>query len=1201
MKNFILLIALFACTTAIYAQNPRITSVGDSKMHTFSFQKGGDSLMYNIVGKNDTVKTTEYYRSGKIQSIVWKKDSSYGYDKLGRLRRKGFGLAEYPTDNAKNVYFYPNGGIESIKASQNGKSEQFFDENGHLLYAFRNKNAPPQYIEQKIDRNGVLIASEKTDSTLYNGKEVELHFDTVYYDNGKVYSTSIKRHNESFGVQFYAKDGSLLRKTMPDSLNLVLFKDNVNCYFGLKNQKGDTVVKPRFDDIENFNDDFWAATSGESVIFLDPKGAPMPPFSNKISKVYRMTQPINKENTLRFSENKDIQTRYYLQNNSSHYYQFKEDNNWGIMDGNGKILMPPQYFSPFYSFIPDDLWFEFAEQKKDTTLRRGFLSTKGKPMFSETFTDVSFTQFQDYFYLGYIQNLKNNAFQYANFNADKLNTDTTLLKKALKYTIGLGKAEDAVILNPKFFKLEHINYTDLFKATVLKHNQDGKTVFLCNGIFNVRTKTWLLDTTHFKVVSDYSEKPKFFKIMDILSKKYGIMDTLGGFVVPIVYDSIEYANIEQGIYTLKKNNQYQILEIKQGKPFIHKSKYDFLSGVKFSDGYSDEYHSISYFIAQQKNKYGVINLEEKVIKPFEYDYAATDIGYSTIILVKNNQATAFDLESLPNETVNLPYFNKWSDPKKAYGYLAVNSGGKYFFVDRLGKILLPPQYKSLTFFDHNSIEAVVEDDKHQKKVVFFKTAQVVDFPFDFRIRRAIPESRLMIVEDSTENSFGVVSTDGKLLMPCQNYAIAIGDANANVYFAKQDTPMILRSKFLDNAYGNNSVNGDSLTIEDTNWRMFGGNGTQIGGKSFRFPIDFQEGVGIGMQDDVFNLYKTDGTILMPFQKNNAPNLKNTEGVKNAEQGNNQNRWTFKNIRRDEKKGFYTLFFNQGLTPTVIMTKADGEILVNNGRYDGISHFYGHYALVSANKKIGLIDTLGNEVIAPQDLRTYTGHFTDSLDIVNKKNRALRAAEGNSALDDFVMLPFTLGDSPLINPDSLDIKTEQRAALWNLLLEKSRFGWVNTASDLRIPRVNLRENTSFLSLNSTKDDNFYTEPKIMSLSDSTIAFALTNEASSYRNESIFYNFYRRNGRYEELHIHDVLQIQGQKRQDFNDALIKKVKALKDAFIDCSNPENFVGQVENAFLLTKTGIDFCFESHGEKTFDIVSFTWSELTPFLKIKIY
>jgi hypothetical protein len=82
---------------------------------------------------------------------------------------------------------------------------------------------------------------------------------------------------------------------------------------------------------------------------------------------------------------------------------------------------------------------------------------------------------------------------------------------------------------------------------------------------------------------------------------------------------------------------------------------------------------------------------------------------------------------------------------------------------------------------------------------------------------------------------------------------------------------------------------------------------------------------------------------------------------------------------------------------------------------------------------------------------------------------------------------------------------------------------------------------------------------------------------------------------------LITIQKEKYAVFNNLLIQKIKALKDINIDCRDPSLFLKTVENRFLLNKDGIDFHFNSqtHG-KDLVIVSLTWAELEPFLKMRL-
>jgi hypothetical protein len=121
---------------------------------------------------------------------------------------------------------------------------------------------------------------------------------------------------------------------------------------------------------------------------------------------------------------------------------------------------------------------------------------------------------------------------------------------------------------------------------------------------------------------------------------------------------------------------------------------------------------------------------------------------------------------------------------------------------------------------------------------------------------------------------------------------------------------------------------------------------------------------------------------------------------------------------------------------------------------------------------------------------------------------------------------------------------------------------------------------------------------VAVGDSTLSFVLEHNLSSGKDKESFYNFYRRNNRWEEVQLKDILHLQLEKRVQLNDLITQKIKVLKNAQIDCSNPTDFIGQVETRFMLTKEGIDFCFKSAQNSTeMVVVSCAWADLLLFLK----
>jgi hypothetical protein len=1205
MKSPILILCFIAFYTSLFAQNPRIETFGDRRIEAYWYAKGFDSVRYTVRGKNDTFKIEKLHRSGKTDKITWQKDSMYEYDVLGRLESKQFGIYKRnDVPNDSSVYFYENGQIQRIKKySNNTLIEKYFNKEGKTLKTRHTFHTPSVYYMVDRDRNGVLMLTERID-TLIGGDEPKFaKYDTLYYDNEHIYKTSASIGDESLGSQQYNMDGSVRETILPDSLKLIEFKDNVDCYYGLKNKRGDTIIKARFDRFETFYPNTWGGYVGDQLFLFDNKGAPMsifPPNLTSLTGIYR-----SRESMERMSDDIDISQRYGMIDTVTSLYTFSQGKKHGVVSETGAVILPPQNFNIARLFV-NNAFFHFEDWNGFRLKKSGYINLEGKPIFySDEFTTVMYANYKDYFFLsqqpyqvpiGCTSMTSSNSDQAStNFNGEILNT------------FGLGKSDCTLLLERKFHDITHVGNSPLFMTTLLKRADELDDFTQHNGVFNTQTRRWLLDSIGFSLDNSSRRQSNFFVIQQLSNKKYGIMDTVGRYLLPLSYDSIGVA--DNGLYWVKKGRKYQLFEIKNGKPYLHKTQYDYLEATKF------EFHSdrttdyIIYFFAQRGGKWGLIDVSENTIKPFEFDYIAIKSDYDKrFIMVKDNQAAHFTLSSLPNPMPNFPHTeDKYASTNSTDRYTLVNNANRFCIINETGKVLVPPQYKMVSN-DNNGVFILIEDDKKQKKLVFLRDGKQVDYPFDYDVAWASALSNLIIVRDKDEVSYGVVTTEGKQVMPCKNYGIAISDCDSSIFFVKQDTPLIKRQIINGKFDKTSSIAVDSLNSEDQNWLMYNAKGALLSDTPFRFPFDFHQNIAIGMKENAFNLYKYDGSIQTPFFKTKSQMGGNTEGGQNASLNSSFIPKGFNNIRREEATQFYILFYNQGLTPTLMLTKKTGEIVLNGGKYDGISKFYGKYALVSAVGKIGLIDTLGEEIIAPQDIRTYTGNLMDSLNIVNKEWYNEWVANGKKGWCQNLVLPIKSANYyEAYHPDSLNLSATQKSTLWNLLLDKIRVKTINTASDLFIERVESRASAPFLSFDAHYNDNIkYRHGKII-VEDNTVCYILEDEESRKNDDYIFHNYYRRNNRWEYLPINDLLQIQGEKRWQMNDLITKKVKALKDEQINCSNASAFITTVENRWMLTKTGIDFCFESTNKGfvftkgDYVSVSFTWAELAPFLKMKIF
>ncbi len=1180
MKYLITGVFTLFFTISAFAQSPRIENFADFRTETYPFKKGkGDSVQYKIKGKADTLLTT-IFRHNNTKQRSYSKDSSLFFDVKGRIRFKYFGFDSIHYQYDSTVSFSEKGHFIEIKSNvERRRMLKRYDENGRLLmnqYEMSDPSVPDRKWEFLKDADGNFVNIKRLDSIIVNNKKRARMYDTLFYNNHQIYSVKAYQENEdnrliSLGAQIYNLDGSLRESEMSDSLRLVPFKDNVDCYYGLKNLKNDTIFRPQFDRVQyRATLNAILAYTGDLCKLYTMDGKPMPQPSNLLSGIF----PLSSYSSIYYDDvmgnQADIRgvVNKLGSKNKVQYIGFVEESHrYGVMTKDGQIVIPLQLLQLEGSEI-DGRFFSFSERLGDSVLSIGYLDKRGKRIFPN-YKHVQYAGIEDYFIVSLTH------------NGDRFGRTFVLLQPQ---TFGLGRGGvETMVFEPKFDRIIYMPKLNLFLTALsnIPNKIDSEERFTqsIHGLFNPRINKWVLEAKDYAIINTETVKNhSFFVLKNVKTKKYCLIDTIGKFIVTpaMSVDSIGIIDDIKGLFWMRKKDKYQFFDIKNGQIVIRPTVYEYLEKIEFRDivvSIQDEY---IYFLAKRKGKWGFMKTDESIALPFDFDYASEVMNYreseAGIVLVKNDKASYFNLASLPNEDPELPNGGN-SEEKSLINFGLVENRSRVYFVNDTGRVVIPPQYKMLSA-DESWGFVLVEDAKQSRKLIFTSANKTIDVPFKHDIRIASPKSTVMIVSDSLDNTFGVASAMGKELVPCFNYGVAIGSLDSSIFFVKRDTPKIQR--YVEDGIEPLHVNPDSLNIEDANWMMFDSTGKQIDAQSFRFPIDFNDGIGIGMQGDDFNVYQTDGTILTPFRKDK------TVGIPR----------NFNNIRRMESNGYFVFYRNQGLTPTMILTDKTGKILVESGRYDGISDYFDKYALVSSGKKIGMIDTLGNEIIALQDLLSSSYPFVDSINHDKMVLHGIADKKEDYALE----ANFTLNTGKYhFNKDSLKTTEANRASLLNLILQKNIKRIVNTANNFKISRTYSSLDGGFVQYDRGDYRRAYILLSRLAITDKSMAFTWADNDGS---DAKFYNFKKENDRWIEKSLYDVLDLQGDKRWALNDLLTRKIKALKDVSIDCSNSGAFIKQVENAFMLTEKGIDFCFTADdysGE--FVVIDFSWAELKPFIK----
>ncbi|MCS7258389.1 MAG: WG repeat-containing protein [candidate division WOR-3 bacterium] len=176
--------------------------------------------------------------------------------------------------------------------------------------------------------------------------------------------------------------------------------------------------------------------------------------------------------------------------------------------------------------------------------------------------------------------------------------------------------------------------------------------------------------------------------------KYGFIDKTGKLVIDCIYDDVE--SFQNGLARVKKDGKWGL--ITTNNKWVTKPEYDFI-GV-FSE-------SLALF--EKNGKYGYMDTEGKiVIKPIYSEGQYFSEGLARVKVAANN---------------NYAYINKKGeimislepviDDAQEFrnGRARIRIGGRYGYIDKTGKIVIPPQFPdAYSFQDSLAQVAIVMKD-----------------------------------------------------------------------------------------------------------------------------------------------------------------------------------------------------------------------------------------------------------------------------------------------------------------------------------------------------------------------------------------------------------------------------------------------------------------------------------------------------------
>lgn len=441
------------------------------------------------------------------------------------------------------------------------------------------------------------------------------------------------------------------------------------------------------------------------------------------------------------------------------YFILKQNNKFGVIDTNGKILIESKFDS---LIMPNPSKAIFICKNDNNTI---VLNDKGEEIFKE----------------------------YKNIDAIRLKniaSDLMYEKSVLKFEsdgkYGLINLDGKQILKPDYNSIEGLSY----KEGELLVQKDEKC-----GIVNIKGNE-LVKCEYDKIsVDNYYTEENNYKyagyIVGIKTEegyRYGYINVNGKLLLDTQYNEISR------ITDIKDDKNIYLISAKNGQYGLTKN------GEKLTD---NEYQSMTYnpnmnvIVVEKSKKYGVINLSGKVIVPIEYNQI--DINGMYMYATKEQGTVVFDSEG--NEAkINVDLVRiKTENENYIITINTKNGQTNYGVIDKQGKQIIEEEYSYIEYLFENYFIASNKEGK--LGIIDSKDNQKVELKYD-AVQRISNKNMVQTIQSDIKTT--QIYSD-KLEKVCEMTNANI-DRQENYVKIYNDTEI----KYFDNT-GNQLKNTDIFT------------------------------------------------------------------------------------------------------------------------------------------------------------------------------------------------------------------------------------------------------------------------------------------------------------------------------------------------------------------------------------------------------
>lgn len=279
-------------------------------------------------------------------------------------------------------------------------------------------------------------------------------------------------------------------------------------------------------------------------------------------------------------------------------------------------------------------------------------------------------------------------------------------------------------------------------------------------------------------ISEY----KYFLLYE--NNKMGVIDTRGNRIIEPIYDSIQIPNPSKEVFICLYDYNTQTEEYKT-KVLNDKNEeiltnYNKVMSIPLDGIASDIPYEKSVLVYEKNQKYGLINLDGKIIVKAKYEeIQGLTYKEGELLVKKDNKFGVINIkgaEIIKTEYNSIVADNFYDDENKygKAGYIVgknVDSNYNYGYIRYDGKILLKPEYTSISrIIDKEDTENIYLIVQNKTKVGLIKNKDLI-INFEYKELEYNKENDVLTARKNAKS--GVLDLQGKEILPIQYDELSI--------------------------------------------------------------------------------------------------------------------------------------------------------------------------------------------------------------------------------------------------------------------------------------------------------------------------------------------------------------------------------------------------------------------------------------------